>query len=255
MQIERPILGPSRDFAGRRVFIVGSGPSLDDLDLSRLNQSIVFALNASVTLFDLAEAGGLFWFVRDRRAVVECASRLLGPHTLRVIAGKRSWEQVLDFARRQRLSGLVYDERSVVHERTVAEDALQIARRLGAAEAVLVGVDCHAPAGRPYAAALGWKEPHWYRRDDPPKDGAESKACASMLKALRALAKSGKLDGFRVRSCSETCDAFEYVSYAHAVASEDEEAALYQKAEDRREERAKQRGVIRERKRRAARAV
>jgi hypothetical protein len=234
MVIERKIVGPVAEFKGKRVFIVGSGPSLDEIELSRLQNSIVFALNASATLFDLSAADRVHWFARDRRIGPECLARLLGPHTLRMVAGIRAWEQVTDTARRQNLSGLVYDERHVVHERTVAEDALQIAKRLGAAEAVLVGVDCHAPPGQPYAKALDWKEPHWYDRKNPPKSGAESKACASMLKALKSLAASGKLDGLRVRTCSKTCDAFEYVSFDEIM--EEPESG-------------------RERKRRAARAV
>ena len=207
--IDTKLVGPQKEFQGRRLFIVGSGPSLDDLDLSILDGQNVWALNASATLF--ADRPGLFWLFRDTRTVGQVLPRLKSWRQLRVLTTVRGFSDLECQTKRSRRA-YIYDHQSVVHHRTVAEDALQLARRAGATDAVLVGVDCSAPAGVPYAKALMWKPCAWY---DVKKPVAESKACASMLKALRDLAPS--LHGFPVYSTSRSCDAFPYIELAHAV--------------------------------------
>lgn len=209
--VDRKLDRPLPEFKDRRCFIVGSGPSLDSLDLSLLRGSLVFALNAAITLFD----DDAYWFLRDRRAIAEIMPRLTGRDTLRVITTIKCYDGLQSVAQRRRsIRAYLYDERSVTHERTVAEDALQLAKKAGCADAVLVGVDCSAPPGRPYAAALDWKPCAWYDRKDPVP---ESKACASFLRALRALAASERLDGLPVYSTSATCDAFPFLEFSSAV--------------------------------------
>jgi hypothetical protein len=219
MTVDQRLSRPLPEFEGKRVFIVGSGTSLDLVDLGLIRDQLIWALNAAITLFaDAAAYPGAYWFLRDKRAVSEVGPRLPASSwpRARVITTPKARDAVEAWARRPtRL--YIYDERKTVHERTVAEDALQVARLAGCSEAVLVGVDCHAPPGRPYAKALSWKPCAWYNVDQPV---AQSLACASMLKALRALAASGRLGDFKVTSTSETCEAFPFMEYARAVSGE-----------------------------------
>ena len=210
--IDTKFVGPIKEFMGRRCFIVGSGPSLDDLDLASLRGQVVWALNASATLFD--DRPGLFWLLRDRRAIREILPRLAHWKRMRVVTHVKAFSQIETDTQKPR-HAYVYEERSVVHTRTIAEDALQLARRAGCSDAVLVGVDCKAPPGRPYAKALDWKDCAWYDRKDPVP---ESKACASMRRALADLATSGVLGDFPVYSASVSLDVFPHLEYAHAVA-------------------------------------
>lgn len=207
--IDTRFVGPQKEFQGRRLFIVGSGPSLDDLDLSLLNGQCVWALNASAALFQ--DRPGVFWLFRDSRTITQVLPRLKHWRTLRVVTHVRAFSDLECQTNRSRRA-YIYDQKSVVHRRTVAEDAIQLAIRAGCKDVVLVGVDCSAPPGRPYAAALDWKPCAWYDRKDPV---AESKACASMLKALHELAPS--LGSFPVYSTSRTCDAFPFMEFSCAV--------------------------------------
>lgn len=207
--IDTRFVGPQKEFQGKRIFIVGSGPSLDDLDLSLLDGQCVWALNASATLFQ--DRPGLFWLFRDTRTIAQVLPRLKHWQTFRVITHVRGISDLECQTKRGRRA-YIYDPQGVVHLRTVAEDAIQLARRAGAKDVVLVGVDCSAPPGRPYAAALDWKPCAWYDRKDPVP---ESKACASMLKALKELAPS--LRDFPVYSTAATCDAFPFMEFSRAV--------------------------------------
>lgn len=207
--VDRKLDQPLPEFKGKRCFILGSGPSLDSLDLSLLKGQLVFALNAAITLMPDA-----YWVVRDLRAIAQILPRLRETKNLRVVTTIKGYDaiQTKGLARRRSLRVWTYNEQSVVHEHTVAEDALQLARRAGCSDAVLVGVDCKAPPGRPYAEALSWKPCAWYEKPVP-----ESKKCASFLRALKALASGGRLAGFPVVSTSASCDAFPYLEYTNAV--------------------------------------
>lgn len=206
---------PQPEFKGRRLFVVGSGPSMNDVDLSLLEGQHVWALNAAATLFtDTTRFPDATWMFRDRRAIPQIAPKLAGWKRWRVVTTDKCYAQIEHNGPRVSMTTYKYREPWVHHERTVAEDAIQIARKVGFVDVVLVGVDCAVPAGRPYAEALMWKPCSWY---DPAHPVEQSKACASMLGALKRLAESGRLKGFKVYSTSRSCDAFPYVELEHAV--------------------------------------
>jgi hypothetical protein len=213
--LDRPIAGIS----GKRVFVVGSGPSLDRTDLGLLRNRPILALNAAYSLFtsrkDYPDA---WWVVRDRRAIGQVLPRLEA-EGVKVITTLSCLDEISGRARKplRTVHAYVFGEKRILHDRTIATDALQIARVAGASDALLVGVDCHAPPGQPYAEKLSWKPCAWYDRDKPV---TESKACASMLEAMRRLASGGKLGSFPVFSASATCDAFPFLEYAVAVSGE-----------------------------------
>jgi hypothetical protein len=57
---------------GKEVVILGSGPSIDEVDLSKIENSIVVALNSAFQLFHRCGQGNrYYWFCQDTKALVE----------------------------------------------------------------------------------------------------------------------------------------------------------------------------------------
>ena len=63
-------------FAGRRCFIMGNGPSLNEMDLSRLDGEVVFACNAVHLLFDRIAWRPDFYVSVDSRTTVDRAAEI-----------------------------------------------------------------------------------------------------------------------------------------------------------------------------------
>ena len=58
--------------AGEDVFILGSGPSIDEVDLSAVRDSFVVALNSAFSLFRYCGSGNrYFWLCQDTRALLD----------------------------------------------------------------------------------------------------------------------------------------------------------------------------------------
>jgi hypothetical protein len=58
--------------AGEDVFILGSGPSIDEVDLSAVRGSFVVGLNSAFSLFRYCGSGNrYFWFCQDTKALME----------------------------------------------------------------------------------------------------------------------------------------------------------------------------------------
>ena len=187
---------------GQSCWIVGCGPSLDDVDLNLIRDKNVFALNASITAFATkAKIPGIWWFYRDRRLGPEVEPYLMaaGWNPWRVITPDKSITYLLDRMRKQPKSLLVrtYDEGSVIHQRSVVEDALQIAHRMGFGRSILLGVDHAIRDGEPYSKKFRWKECYWMDRRKPPEKAV---ALDSMSRGLEALLP--KLIGMEVITTS-----------------------------------------------------
>jgi hypothetical protein len=64
-----PINGLGGEFVGKTVICVGTGPSLDDVDLDQFHESIVLLLNSAIFRYKDFEGRGntLFWYCVDRK--------------------------------------------------------------------------------------------------------------------------------------------------------------------------------------------
>lgn len=198
--VESQLLKLKGAFEGDRCFIVGSGPSLDVFDLRKLQGEHVLALNSSITLF--AKHKPLWWIFRDTRVVYEVEERWPKLDALRVVAGEKAstrFKNRIPVARMPRSTVLhAYRPEEFVHQRTIVEDAIQIAEYAGFAEAYLVGID-HALSkdGEPYAKALAWKDCYFY---DVKRPKAKSLGLESMVRAMQDL--KVHLKRIKVFNCS-----------------------------------------------------
>lgn len=216
--LEAPICVEENKHQCERCFIVGSGPSLDDFDLSKIGKEYVFCLNASITLFANSHRHpNAWWVVHDRRAILEIAPKLEDWHRWKIITHNKPWTALKDIGIRGGVNALIYPQHKIIHTRTVAEDAIQIAEYMGFDEAYLVGIDCGVRDNRPYAKALSWKECHFYDPKDPPANGI-SKSGISMAIAIENLKK--ELDPrFKVYNTSPICrEIFPHADFNEVIA-------------------------------------
>jgi hypothetical protein len=196
MLVESPIYASSNEFKGQRCWILGSGPSLDAIDLKKIGNDHILALNAAVTLVaDSRRHQNVWWVYRDVRIVNEVFPVLWKCpwRNWRVITHKRAFAALRDTGvwRHRSCRAFIYPIEAIIHQKTVAEDAIQLAAILGFSEAYLVGIDCAAKDGKPYAKSLTWKECHFVDPKKPPV--TEPMACKSMAAGLEAL--KSKLNG------------------------------------------------------------
>lgn len=178
-------------FKGQRVWIVGSGPSVDDVDLKRLRGEHIIALNASIVLFaNSALYPNTHWLYRDLRAFRETFPKLVEAkwRCWKLITHDRGFYCMKDtnIWKRHSVAAHLYALSGLVHQRTISEDALQIANYLEFAEAYLLGVDCAVRDGRYYCKALdGWKESHCWNKAKPVPEPKFAKAMGDALEALK----------------------------------------------------------------------
>ena len=186
----REDLGPLQDsMRGERVWIVGSGPSLDDVDLMRIRGEYIFALNAAYTLFrDARTYGRAWWLWWDMRVYREVFPRMIGEDkrqwpVLRAILHKNGMENMRSYRGQSRT--IVYPrEERFRPKRTVAETALLIADFLGFNDAYLVGIDGLVARGdQPYAKLLSWKRCHFMNTE---RRGSWQKSHAAFRPAIAA---------------------------------------------------------------------
>jgi hypothetical protein len=73
---------------GKEVVILGSGPSIDEVDLSKIENSIVVALNSAFQIFNRCGQGNsYYWFCQDTKVMTELMpkipneiKKLVAPH-------------------------------------------------------------------------------------------------------------------------------------------------------------------------------
>jgi hypothetical protein len=215
MSVESPIDIQCGKHTGERCWVVGSGPSLDKVNLRRLPRTEdVYALNATITL--LTSHPRAWWFFRDRRICFEIGpQRLASWKRWRVVTHRKALEMVKDrrmIPRGRSMVAYLYNQDSIIHRRTVLEDTLQIVKFMGYDEVVLVGIDHAIINDCPYAKALAWKDCHFH---NPNPDGGVKgvKPIEAMVAAMEQLAPT--LAPLRVVNTSRSYPrkVFEYKSF------------------------------------------
>ena len=212
------VLQANKKFKDKVCWLVGSGPSLDEVDLSKIKDQTIFAVNAAITLFSEAKFRDAWWIFRDRRIVHQLGKRLDKWGLWRVITHKSGFMTVKDVCGHtgKRMVVYLYNKDAIIHRRTIIEDALQILQLLGFKQVNLVGIDHAVVENRPYAKALSWKECFFYNPKTPPISG-KSIALGSMMDAMEQIKPSlGKMKVINT-SPYYPKPIFEHVEFADLV--------------------------------------
>jgi len=134
-------------YRGQRCFIIGNGPSLNDMDLSPLRNEVTFGLNRGYLLADRIGAPTTFLVAVNRYVVEQFSSDLLGSGSTTFVSWRSrrylpSGSDVI-FVRRSRL--FTFSPNPATHGAwegaTVTYVAMQLAFHLGFSIVVLIGVD------------------------------------------------------------------------------------------------------------------
>ena len=142
------------------VFIVGSGPSLDEFPKEKLSGRFTVVLNGAISAVD-----PWLWLFGDGRFARWGAKHFVGKIGTGAIVTNEKHTQFL--TRKFPKDAKVYtfqnqriDDPGFLHGRwTIATTGLSLAVLLKAKRAVLVGVDMGAPDGKFYAASVPSKAP------------------------------------------------------------------------------------------------
>jgi hypothetical protein len=219
MQVSTKLVDLANKFTGQKCWLVGSGPSLDILNPSRLGRANIFALNAAITLFaNVGRHKNAYWLFRDRRVIREVAPRLKSWRRWRVITHLTAYHSLRDSAGFKRINSMAYtfNKDAFIHKRTVVEDALQILVILGFSEVYLLGIDHRIINNKPYAEALKWKECFFYNPKKPPPSG-KSIALQSMVEAMKDIKPHlGKMKVFNTSPYYPE-PVFEHVGFEEAL--------------------------------------
>jgi len=156
----REMIGPLEGKCkGLRCWIVGTGPTLDDIDINALRGQYVMALNSAILKFMNVRAFPDAWWVwYDARTLRELWPRVQKEwKRVQCVIHKKGIEDM-----RSALCAGRYVE-YVKHEfhasRTCAETAILLAQFLGFSEIFLAGIDgMMAREGEPYAKTLSQKK-------------------------------------------------------------------------------------------------
>lgn len=145
-------------YRGERCFIIGNGPSLNEMDLGALRGKYTFALNRGYLLFDRIGAPTSFLVAVNRYVVEQFADDILAADTETFVSWRsRRWvPKGADFTyiRRGRLHTFSTDlaRQGAWEGATVTYVALQLAYHLGFTDVILIGVDhsfsTHGPANK-----------------------------------------------------------------------------------------------------------
>lgn len=200
--IETPFALMHGKGAGQNCWIVGSGPSLDVLPWKNIpKEDYVFCLNASITLFmDIGRFPNAWWFYRDRRICREIGTRLNPWRRFKIFTTRKGFLQARDcrLLHMKNVQAVIYEDKALIHERTVVEDALQLIRDMGFSECTLVGIDHCVVNGVPYAKDLMWKDCHFYSNKG--NEQPEFQPIEAMIKSMENI--KPKLGDLRVFNAS-----------------------------------------------------
>jgi hypothetical protein len=149
-------------YQGERCFIVGNGPSLNDTDLSLLENEVTFGLNRIYLLFDYLGFATTYYVSVNRLVIEQCSEEIsrLVPCPKFISWGGRDLVSFKDD-----VMFLVSDQRSprfstritggVWEGATVTYVAMQIAYFLGFEKIVLIGVDhSFVTRGKPHTTVI-----------------------------------------------------------------------------------------------------
>jgi len=187
---------------GKRLFILASGPSLNDLDLDRLNSRIVMGLNRSFlcwtnSYYHCAFDHRLFEKYREelisRRCLFTLEDRPFGIPFYLMGSEGFSWNL----------------EEGIYSGYTIAYFALQVAVYLGFEEIFYLGLDLRHKQNATHFFGHDFRSSR-HEETEFPKMRASFENAAPMLKDK----------GIEVRNCSlvSTLKCFEYLSFDEAIA-------------------------------------
>lgn len=158
-------LPPQRDIAkfrekhnGERIYVLGNGPSLADVDPSLLRSAITIGSNAVHLMFERWGFGVDYWMCEDRLQIeqeLKRHRRAIGQRSIPVLpfeyAANADWPEAYYYPLsmsdgRMFPDGVSYPDfspfgRAFRHGYTVTTSAIHLAVYLGASEIILLGVD------------------------------------------------------------------------------------------------------------------
>lgn len=209
---------------GLQCFVVGSGPSLDDVNLASLKGKYILALNAAILKFTSVRSYPDAWWVwYDSRAYREMWERVTsGWNRIQCLTHKKGMEDMRGHKGGGRYIEYVKDE--FRPERSVVETAILLAQFLGFSEVVLVGIDgMQGRDGEPYAKGLS-KPCHFMQQGDQASCRRSSESMVQALDRLNErMAERGRVP--RIIQTSELYprrDQFEFLPFDEAVRSKRE---------------------------------
>ena len=196
-QITSPIAHVENKMGGEDVWIVGSGPSLDDIDERKLQGKYIYALNWSYKLFlDYEKYPDAWWLYCDKRAYYQVKDYLQN-NKVQVIVEKRNMEQMRSL--RQFVHWVWYPRNTFSQERSIAETALQMADFCGFDRAFLVGIDgFRIKPGQPYTRKIQRNKCYFMKPEVP---GSERKSSRDFVEKINSVAK--RLKKLKVFICSD----------------------------------------------------
>lgn len=142
-------------YRGQRCFIIGNGPSLNQMDLSHLKNEITFGLNRANLFFDRIGGPTTFLVAVNRNVVEQFGEEIAAQESVRLMP----WH--LRFAPGTRAGVLYFNTRTLAEfspdptrkgvweGSTVTFVAMQLAYYLGFSMVVLIGVDHRFSASGP----------------------------------------------------------------------------------------------------------
>jgi hypothetical protein len=216
--INRPAALRNRE-RGRHAFILGNGPSINEEDLSPLNNELVIGMNASTMLERIFGFSSQYYVLSDARFINSprkrhWATEKIGSDTQRVVrADLRSLDDTGLVGRTTYVSALSRDGFSrnlsggFYYGCTTTMLALQLAWHLGVRDVYLLGCDLRYPE----------ENPRFYEETTPQlEDPFTSVQLSNIVNAAMEIEKDGgKLINCSARSFLRPYLAFE--SYEHII--------------------------------------
>ena len=153
------IEGWGQPLKGSICWVVGTGPSFELFDLTKINGP-VFAINAAYTVFTKPNMH-TFWFVHDARCLRDILPHVSDRPTWSVITYFKCYKVWAALAKKRKSVAIKvatynYFKTPMVRGPSGALFAIQVAHILGAKTVVLVGVDFSKPEKRVYASEFDW---------------------------------------------------------------------------------------------------
>ena len=184
----------------KTVFILASGPSLADLDLSPLSRRLTMGLNRSVLLYPETT----YQCVMDQRLFDEYEAELKRSRYLFTLEG-RPWGVPMKLLGSEGFSWNL--NAGVYSGYTIAYVAMQIACFMGFRNIIYLGLDLSHRSGHT----------HFFGFDFRSKDH-ESTEFPKMKKMLEYGAEQARSQGIKVYTCSQELAGFERISFEEALA-------------------------------------
>lgn len=226
-------IGPLQDTCkGRRVFVVGTGSSLDDINLKRLKGQYIFALNGAATFFkNVSLYPDAWWLWWDMRSYREAYSLLKDWRRVQTLTHKKGLEEMRGHRGAARFVCFM-NRQQFEPRRTIVETAILLADFFGFNETILVGVDGFVTQnGKAYCDSIAtWKKCFFC---NPEKKGSHQKSTNQFLSAMDQLMPRIKKTKVLTTSKLYPGDHFEFTSFEEAVKrpklARDEEAEKYRR--------------------------